>query len=163
MNVSYVVGDMIEAIDKFKNPDTLHVAHGANCFHTMGAGVAKALVKRFGVNLVMTDQYTSYGDINKLGTSSRYISPKGVRVYNCYTQHDIKRSADGTFVHWHSVGNALLEIIFEGMEEGDTLFIPKIGCGLAGGSDEDFKRMLTSVCHSARLHKCHYDLVVFSL
>lgn len=162
MNVSYVVGDMIEAIEGFKTPDTLHVAHGANCFHTMGAGIAKALVKRFGVHLVMTDQFTPYGDINKLGSYSRYISPKGVRIYNCYTQHDIKRSA-GTFVHWNSVANALLGIIFEEMEEGDTLFIPKIGTGLAGGSEEDFKRMLISVCQSARTHKCHYDLIVFTL
>lgn len=44
------------------------IAHGCNCFCTMGAGIAPQMAKTFGVNFYSKEEVQYKGDINKLGT-----------------------------------------------------------------------------------------------
>lgn len=136
------------------------VIHGCNCYHTMGAGAAKALNDFFGGRLLNADKKTRYGDVNKLGEYSRVVG-KDLTVYNLYTQHGYGKS--GVYVHWKSVKRGL-QNIFNELEDDSTVLIPPIGCGLAGGNKEDFDKSLRlALAHSGKFHIDTFKIIVVEL
>lgn len=110
------------------------ILHGCNCFHTMGAGIAKYLAGRF-PKIREVDKATPYGDKSKLGTFSkaRYYN---ITIYNCYTQFRYGRN--GSFVDYSAVIKCLQAVRRDLLWRYNNLSnvdirAPKIGCGLAGG------------------------------
>jgi O-acetyl-ADP-ribose deacetylase (regulator of RNase III) len=90
--VTEVTGDLIQMA--LENRFDV-IAHGANCFHAMGKGLALALARQF-PEILNADRSTIYADISKLGTYSRTIlypngSTKPLTILNCYTQHRYAR------------------------------------------------------------------------
>lgn len=65
MIIGTVRGDLISI---FKS-GTGHLIHGCNCFHTMGAGIARQIAREF-PQALETNKMTAYGDPDKLGTLS---------------------------------------------------------------------------------------------
>jgi len=124
------------------------VCHGCNCFHKMGAGIAKQIAEVFPMALE-ADKHTRYGDKEKLGTLSTcscfvmggeirvwsHVSAARLTVANAYTQ----------FQYWGPKPrvdyNALKDCLrILGLEfSGQRIGMPKIGCGLAGG---DWKKVM---------------------
>lgn len=145
MEIEYVRGDIIDITlhNKIKN-----IAHNCNCFHTMGAGIAKRLNEYTGNKLLTEDKTTGHGDINKLGTYS-VLPYNGVNIFNLYGMF-VYRSLlksykpNQVFVHWESLQTALLNAILDSC--GDFI-IPIMGCDLAGGSVDDFVDMIGNVIH----------------
>jgi len=139
MKISYVDGDIIKMIESGFIDS---VAHGCNCFHTMGAGIALTLNQYTGGRILEADKKSEFGNINKLGsfTQTRHDD---VRYYNLYTQYTYG-GYDGVKVHWPSVANSLQKAINEAcLDHGcKNMAIPYIGCGLAGGSVDDFMKHL---------------------
>lgn len=141
VNISYVQDDIVLAAVA-KNANI--IAHGCNCFHVMGAGVAKRLADVF-PEIREADEKTPYGDINKLGSFSKVRDANGMYVYNLYTQYSYG-TKDAVMVHWKSVRVALSKMINDFMENSDefktlsannkpiVVVISAIGTGLAGGS-----------------------------
>lgn len=124
------------------------IVHGCNCYHTMGAGIARQIAKEW-PEAVIADMGTTRGDINKLGSYSYCMTTnaKGddLFIFNAYTQFNYGN--DGVYVHWESVEKALYDIcqnmtlIMKG--QGPVkLAIPAIGCGLAGGDINMLKAIL---------------------
>jgi O-acetyl-ADP-ribose deacetylase (regulator of RNase III) len=139
IDLSYETGNLIEYI----NDSWCDVAvHGANCFHVMGAGVALQLNMLTNGNLLEADKKTRYGDINKLGSFSNYTFNE-VDIYNLYSQYTLA-GCNQIAVHWESVYKGLYAII-EQMESGQTLAVPYIGCGLAGGNKADFNKVIQNI------------------
>ncbi|WP_284163496.1 macro domain-containing protein [Frigidibacter sp. SD6-1] len=107
------------------------IVHGCNCFHTMGAGIAKVIRTRF-PEAYEADRSTEYGARSKLGTiSSARIERGGARfhVVNAYTQH-----------HWKGPGiraeYSAIKACFEAIAcdfDGARIGYPLIGAGLARG------------------------------
>lgn len=129
------------------------VAHGCNCFHTMKSGVAKRINDYTRGAAIEADKRTSYGDINKMGTYSRFTY-EGIEYFNLYTQYaymsQIKLSSMDPWpnsrpvlVHWMAFYESMREMI-DNME-GNTVVIPEIGCGLANGKYEHFVRILNII------------------
>ena len=107
------------------------IVHGCNCFHTMGAGIAKAIASTFPEALV-ADRTTSYGDASKLGTISTAQVERGqykLVVVNAYTQFHWKGS--GRKVDYGALGRCFGEIAKS--YSGSRIGYPLIGAGLAGG------------------------------
>ena len=102
-------------------------AHGCNCFHSFGKGIALSVKDTF-PKAYVADKATAYGSKDKLGTYS-FSDYDCVKVINAYTQFNYgygKRNADY---------NAIKKV-FETLNleyPGLTLAIPKIGAGLAKG------------------------------
>ena len=139
-NIEFVKGDMIELTKQGKFDA---VGHGANCFHTMGAGIAPKLNKMSDGKLLKVDKTTPYGDINKLGTitcCSNEVNGRVVRFFNLYTQYTYGDTRQGqVYVHWGSVFYSLMAMItLCPYGDGTDIGIPLIGCGLAGGSRRNF-------------------------
>lgn len=145
--------NIIHFISKFKDKETLHVAHGCNCFCAMGAGAAKALdVHTYGKLSAADWDFGRFGDINKLGEWSSHHDDDGITYYNCYTQFGIKGyGQEGVYVYWNAVYKSLISIVNGPMNEGDTLVIVPIGTGLAGGDYKDFERVIDRVARNAKI------------
>jgi O-acetyl-ADP-ribose deacetylase (regulator of RNase III) len=110
------------------------IGHGANCFNTMGAGIAKAIKERV-PEAYDIDQMTSKGDIRKLGNFTYAYHEEGdFYAINCYSQYNYGiNHLDGTAnpLDYEALALCLRKInhIFKGKSIG----LPMIGCGLAGG------------------------------
>ena len=111
------------------------IVHGANCFRTMGKGVAKTIKQVF-PEAYEVDKETHTGDPSKLGyfTCATVRKPKGaITIVNAYTQYtyNSKYGMDKQQVDYNAV-----EDVFKRIKEafsGYRIGYPKIGAGLASG------------------------------
>lgn len=122
-------GDLID----LSNNDAFDViVHGCNCFHTMGAGLARQIRRRFPV-AYHADCRTIKGDRRKLGTCS---------VASCMTRQDQSLSVVNAYIQydWRGVGR---KVDYDALRQclawiaqrypRHRIGLPMIGCGLAGG------------------------------
>lgn len=130
-----IKGDLIKLARK-GNFDV--IAHGCNCWCTMGAGIAPQMAKAFGCDK-FSMELEGKGDINKLGqidykniTLDAKDSPNRLylNVVNCYTQFNIGRHKKPLD---YDALTLCMRKINETFKRG-TIGLPKIGAGLAGGS-----------------------------
>lgn len=109
------------------------IIHGANCFHTMGAGIAKYIKKDF-PEAYQADKRTPYGTRNKLGTFSEATVVRNghtITIINAYTQFNYGTDKDH-FEYDHFP--QLLQSI-KAKYGHKRIGLPLIGCGLAGGNE----------------------------
>lgn len=121
-------GDLIQ---KAIEGDFDVIAHGCNCFCTMGAGIAKGIKSQF-PEAYKADRATPKGEKKKLGTCSQAtINRNGTElvVVNAYTQFDWK--GKGVKVSYEAIRKCMKWIKKE--HSGKRIDLPKIGAGLAGG------------------------------
>lgn len=113
------------------------IVHGCNCFHTMGAGIAKEISTRYPQALAADKELTKKGDKSKLGgyTYASVTSPSGHKfiIINAYTQYHYGRPRKGypALAHYGAI-----ETVFRTIAENYRFMrigYPKIGSGLAGG------------------------------
>ena len=111
------------------------IIHGCNCFHTMGAGVAKALRQAY-PEVIEADRKTIRGDKSKLGSFSIAYLMDGRRILNCYTQFRYGRGQR----HFNYEAFTLCCRQITATFPQCPIAMPFIGCGLAGG---DWDKVLT--------------------
>jgi O-acetyl-ADP-ribose deacetylase (regulator of RNase III) len=107
------------------------IAHGCNCFTTMGAGIAKGIRAVF-PEAFEADLATARGDRGKLGTCSHAEVVRNdlrIVIVNAYTQYDYRGS--GTKLDYDALRGCMgwIKERYSGLRIG----LPKIGAGLAGG------------------------------
>ncbi|HCN3189186.1 hypothetical protein bas59_0089 [Escherichia phage EduardKellenberger] len=125
MIIDTVKGDLISIFKKGSG----HMIHGCNCFHTMGAGIAKDIAREFPQALA-ADKETAYGNLDKLGMFScweHFAKARVVYGINLYTQF-----YPGPNAEYFSImkGFERVNEVFKGMSL--PFYIPKIGCGIGG-------------------------------
>ena len=131
--------------------------HQANCFHTMGAGIALSIRNKYS-ELYKTDLQTRRGDISKLGTFSTVKCHDDKQGYNLYGQFN--------FGGWRR--NTNYEAVYDGLElirihaeENNILKLglPKnMGCMLGGGSWRVVRAIIDDlfIDWKNELHICNY-------
>ena len=128
-----VKGDLIEmAMDGHVDV----IAHGCNCFCTMGAGIAKQIREQFPNAFYADSLMTQSGDESKLGTCTYAICPTRygkVIVVNAYTQYSWKRGPNGEPPVDYDAVRKCFKWIAKHLGHYD-IGIPMIGAGLAGGN-----------------------------
>lgn len=116
------------------------IVHGANCFNTMGKGIAKEIRARY-PQAYAVDCTTTAGDRTKVGTYSVMIG-KQFNIINAYTQFS-----------YFSLGTKQTDLFeYDGFEDIlDKLVtayptcnfgLPYIGMGLAGGNSDRIMAMI---------------------
>lgn len=123
-------------LDMFDMGEFHAIAHGCNCFHSFGAGIAREIRHRYPGAYKTDRTETTYGDRGKLGRISVY---KDINiVYNLYTQFNYGYGV--VQCDYFTVENAFKEMIRHAQlvplqmhERPFRLGIPLIGGGLAGG------------------------------
>lgn len=126
-----VSGDLIQLA---KSGEFDLIAHGCNCFCTMGAGIAKGIRAAFPAAFD-ADLATSRGDRAKLGSCTFAevdLNGTPLVVVNAYTQFDYRGS--GPKVDYDAVRSCFRWI--RQQHSGKRIGLPKIGAGLAGGDWE---------------------------
>lgn len=133
MIVKYITGNIVKLFLSGYN-----VAHGCNCFHQMGAGVAGQLAKAYPPILAIDKENSFLGDTEKLGTYTRATRLHGpddneVYCFNLYTQFD-----PGPNLDYGALVNCMIELNSwaNRMIVPPTVYMPRIGCGIAGGDWE---------------------------
>jgi len=121
--IKYIKGDLVRDAER----DFDVVAHGCNCYCTMGAGIALG-VKIKWPQAYAADKASAFADKGKLGTYTQWIS-NDITVVNMYTQWDYKGSSVNA--DYDAIRNCmkLMKQNFSGKKIG----LPLIGAGLAGG------------------------------
>ncbi len=84
MPVTEQIGDIFESFEK---GEVNVIIHQANCFHTMGGGIAKIIAQKYPC-AKQVDDATLRGDKEKLGSFSIAHLPDGRKIINVYSQHD---------------------------------------------------------------------------
>ncbi|AWY10398.1 phosphatase [Acinetobacter phage vB_AbaM_Konradin] len=139
----YVYCDLLEA---FQHNDFDAIAHGCNCFHTMGAGVAGSISKTFPVALE-ADKKTEYGDWSKLGDVSIAKTVNG-DIINAYTQFRPGKCPE--HVLYDSIRKAFT--VINEKYAGKSVGIPKIGAGIAGGTWEKIAEIINEVTPDVNIY-----------
>lgn len=124
--MKYKIKNLIQAA---LDGDVNIIAHQANCFNLMGAGVAGAIRKAF-PEAAIADFVTKKGDPRKHGEFSK-ATVDGLTIYNLYGQYQPGRSTKYTYLE-----SALDKMVFDLSSSGPEevrIGIPKLGCGIAGG------------------------------
>lgn len=132
------------------------IVHGCNCFHTMGAGIAKQIKFNF-PEAYQADCATKLGDRTKVGDFSYALVTRGDAMFyvvNAYTQFNYGRGKQ--YVEYDAVDRAFkgIAITFPGA----TIGYPAIGCGLAGGDWNIISKIIDT-----RLVNHKHSLVVLDL
>ena len=109
------------------------IAHGCNCWNTMGAGIAKQIAERF-PEAEVADAQTKQGDRRKLGTYTvghgKTDDGGAVEVINAYTQYRYGKASEGN-VDYAAIRRVMKQIALD--YKGKRIGIPRIGAGNAGG------------------------------
>ena len=105
------------------------IGHGCNCVHSMGAGIAKSLAKRF-PEALEADLMTPKNAPAKLGTYSKaHVVTLDLTILNIYSQYLYKGPLP--LASYPAIEQAARAIAAE--FPGKRLGLPMIGAGLAGG------------------------------
>lgn len=118
-----VYGDLLEQIHEFDV-----IAHGCNCFNSMGAGIAGVISRKF-PEAYEADKKTIKGSYNKLGTFTNVLiegKEKSTYLLNLYTQFQ-----GGANLNLLALRMCMHKVnrYFKGKKVG----LPLIGAGIAGG------------------------------
>lgn len=148
--ISEVKGDVI-AMAETGIIDGL--AHGCNCLHAMGSGIAGQLARRYPEVPLIDQQETSFRDFSKIGSftvaecNSVVDEDKWFDVFNCYTQK--VPSYDGSDVFEYDAFPTVLKGITQYLvtfgftaDRPYRLGFPQIGAGLAGGDWPRIRQMI---------------------
>ena len=169
MNYKEIKGDLIK-LAQAGEFDV--IAHGCNCFCTMGAGIAPQMARAFDCDDFPKESTLYRGDMNKLGTidfKSKHvvinaeIKIKGVptivpdfggrfiNIINAYTQFHYGGDRP---LDYNALTLCLMKInhVFKGKHIG----LPQIGCGLAGGDWDTVKSIIKS-----ELKDCDVTVVIY--
>jgi len=115
------------------------IVHGCNCFHMMGAGIAKSVADCF-PEAFEADKATKRGDRAKLGTISYAKVQRGsptsydidgfleVYVVNAYTQFH-----GGANVDYGALRSCFRAVADRFRHDGVSIGYPMIGAGIGGG------------------------------
>lgn len=113
--------------------------HGANCFCTMGSGVA-LIVKHKYPRAYQEDLRTQRGSKDKLGLYSFAITDHGLLV-NLYSQY--RYGNDEMHCDYEAIKNGFT-LLNENFK-GQNFCIVKIGAGLAGGDWTIIEKIINDV------------------
>lgn len=134
--IKFIKGDLIELTKQFKFDI---VIHGCNIYHTMGAGIAKQIKENF-PHVYEADKATEYGDLTKVGKWSFDVNKeiglggsKYCVIVNAYTQSAFSDGSNDVFSY--DGFETILKDISDKCPH-QSIGMPLIGCGLAGGNKE---------------------------
>lgn len=118
-------------LDAWANGEVQYAGHGANCFGTMGAGIAGQIAQRF-PEIYEADKEAFRDGRALLGSCSVYQHPGSEQMFfNMYTQYN-----PGPDASIEAIVSALKAARFlihaYGSDPDGAIAIPQIGCGIGG-------------------------------
>lgn len=137
------------------------IIHQANCFHTMGGGIALRIRNKW-PEAYEADLQTEHGSKDKLGTFSVAILPSNFHIFNMYSQYTFGM---GRQTNYDAVVRGLEAIREYAIANGlQKLGLPKyMGCRLGGGYWPVVRQIIAEVFENDGLNSpidlaiCNYE------
>ena len=151
--ITEVKADILDLINKSSENKALNVlVQQANCFNTMGKGIAKAISTAY-PEVAKADNATKAGDKSKLGTYSYARVKENVVIANVYSQYNYgwlnPLDYNGRQTDYEALRKSLTAVRddFIGRSTHPVIFyIPKfIGQSLAKGDPEIIQPMVKEI------------------
>jgi O-acetyl-ADP-ribose deacetylase (regulator of RNase III) len=108
------------------------IGHGANCFSTMGAGIAKQIKKVY-PDAYYADVYSDFSPIQKLGNIT---TNEAETIINIYSQFEPGRNLDYEAL---TLGLRKMRHYYA---PNTKIGLPQIGCGIGGGDWSKVKAII---------------------
>lgn len=154
MKLTYKKGCLIAAL---KNREVESIAHQANCFCTMKSGIAPQIADAW-PQVRKVDNLTGKGDKDKLGYFTFANVPEG-KVFNVYGQYHWNRRNAGYGTSYSHLGLGIARVCdFMVDHKIQTLGVPRIGCGLAGGDWRRVEQLIKDAFKNTDIEITVYDL-----
>lgn len=136
------------------------IIHQANCFHTMGAGIAKRIREKYPEAYDADLKAGAKGDSKRLGSFSvAHILREDKYVFNLYGQFNFGHMA--RFTSYDAIDRGLRKIEDYAKEHNlSTLGLPKnMGCVNGGGSWRIVRAIIEDVFadNAIELYICNYQ------
>ena len=124
-----VEGDLLKLAKDFDV-----IVHGCNCHHTMGAGIARQIKRKY-PQAFEADKTTVKGHPGKLGHISQAVIDHSLTVVNAYAQFNL-----GPDLRLDALRACFRKI--KQLHSGKRIAYPRIGAGLAGGDWEVISKII---------------------
>lgn len=153
--ITYVKGDLLDPKWQFSV-----IIHGANCFHTMKSGVAKAIVAKY-PEALEADKLTKKGDRSKMGSitvaGTGAHSGESPLIVNAYTQYSYGTEEGMIYVSYEAFKAAMLQIKELFSDSSYKIGMPKIGSGLGGGDWAKLESIINEVFPNKEIFVVEYE------
>ena len=145
-NYKEIDGDLIEM---FKKGEFDVIAHGCNCYATMGAGIALTIGNEFPEAKAADEDLEIPNGIKRLGKLSYTVidniscSYGNSLLFNLYTQYNPGRDFRvNAFIKAIRAMRKVIKSEFSHTEDGLKIGLPLIGCGIAGGDWKEVSEII---------------------
>lgn len=141
-----IIGNIIELADK-GHFDV--IVHQANCFCTMGKGIALSLRQKWS-EVYEADLNTHKGDRSKLGDFSvanvKNSHGDDLLIVNLYSQYSMAKSKREVVTDYDAMRKGL-QTIADNLEDNRLAIPYKIGCNNANGDWSVVESIITEIFH----------------
>lgn len=149
--ITYLVGDATAPISD--GPKI--IVHCCNNVGAWGAGFVLAVSKRWSEpEEVYRDVADRFRDNIPLGRVDFVHVGPGLTVANIIGQDGVGWDAGMPPIRYHAIAKALIDVCREAKWHGASVHMPRIGCGLAGGTWDQVSRFV-------EMALCVFDVPVF--
>ena len=152
-SIRYVVGDATRPVDDgFKI-----IAHVCNDVGKWGAGFVLAVSKRW---RAPEQRYREWfnADHPSLGAVQFVDVAPGIAVANMIGQHGIRRQNGAAPIRYDAVRECLSKVRVYASEHAGSVHMPRIGCGLAGGTWDEIEPLIAESLSAHDVPVYVYDL-----
>lgn len=135
------------------------IIHGCNCFHAMGAGIAKEIRNRY-PTVYEADKRSEFGSKLKMGSYTFEVIDSSIYkdhffyIINAYTQYHYIKKYNNIRENYNAIKK-----VFNSISEDFISYrigYPKIGAGLAGGDWNSISKIIDE-----ELEGMDHTLVIF--
>jgi O-acetyl-ADP-ribose deacetylase (regulator of RNase III) len=153
--INYIKGDATEPVC---NGNKI-IVHVCNDIGGWGRGFVVALSKRWSQP---EEEYRKWHQSNEnftLGEVKFVQTEKDIWIANMIGQRDIKPDKEGNPpVRYDAIAKALSKVSTRAKEIKATVHMPRIGCGLAGGTWDKMEPIIIKELSNQEIHVTVYDL-----
>lgn len=163
-NFKEIEGDLIEM---FKDGEFNAIAHGCNCFATMGAGIALTIGREFPEAKIADSKFKIPNGKKRLGNLS-YTKIENINnnlVFNLYSQFmpgaDFRLSAlkKSLKLMSQTIKREFPELELSEIKIG----FPLIGCGIGGGDWDEVKEVIKDTMGEFDVTVVHFTQLVYGV
>lgn len=155
--IVYVVGDATDP----KGDEPKIIVHVCNDVGGWGRGFVVALSDRWEAP-ELSYRAWAQGNGTPFGLGEVQLvevdADRKIWVANMVAQHDITWLGGRPPIRYDALKTALLRVVDEAKKLGASVHMPRIGCGLAGGSWGIVGRLIEETLCGADIHVTVYDL-----
>ena len=150
--ITYKKGNILTA---FKDREIDDIVHGVNCRGGFGSGLAGQIAEEYpDVRKAYLKVHNNEGHV--LGSvTGFYVLENGI-IYNEATQDNFGYDGE-KYVSYDAIESCLKELKKKQEWTGRSLGIPRIGCGLAGGSWNVVKAIIEDVFKDSEVKVTVYE------